>query len=280
MVKKRVEISGRVLFTWLILGGFILLFAPQSLTNKLRFAFVRVFHRPLSICKNLTQAACKQQSLASVVDRNKYIKLRNHLANNIQWLHQERQKVEKLSGLRNRAVWNGVNFVLADVITAFVDGSRSEIIINRGKIDGLAEGQFVLDQYSIIGTISELDSRTARVQLVTDPKFKVAVKIGELNVQGIMQGNGNNSAKIQLLPKKHKIKTGEIVYVRKKPGFLDIPMIVGTVAQCKTDSENPLLWDIIVKPACDIQRLNSVVVIVMNSQEQEQTQYAEQPADS
>jgi len=280
MVKKRVKISGRALFTWLMLGGFILLFAPQSLTNKLRFAFVRVFHRPLSICRDFQLAVCKQPPLANVVDRNKYIKLRNHLANNIQWLHQERQKVEKLSGLRNRAVWNGANFVLADVITAFVDGSRSEIVINRGKIDGLAEGQFVLDQYSIIGTISELDSRTARVQLVTDPKFKVAVKIGELNVQGIMQGNGNNSAKIQLLPKKHKIKTGEIVYVRKKPGFLDIPMIVGTVAQCKTDGENPLLWDIMVKPVCDIQRINSVVVIVMNSQEQNQTQYAEQPADS
>ncbi|GAF84958.1 unnamed protein product [marine sediment metagenome] len=190
-------------------------------------------------------------------------------------LHQERQKLEKLSGLYDRFVWEGVNFVLADVITAFIDGSRSEFIINRGINDGLAKGQLVLGHYSIIGTISDLDSRTARVRLVTDPTSKIAVKIAELNVGGIMQGNGNNSAKIQLLPIKHKIKIGDIVYVRKKPGFLDTSMIVATVAQCKRDGENALLWDITVKPACDIQRLNNVAVIIMNPHEQNQTGYAE-----
>jgi len=259
-----------MLFACFILAGLIIFFVPQSLTNKLQLAFVRVFSKPLSICRNFTLAASNRQSLSNVVERNnrnRYIRLRNLLANNIQWLRQERQKVEELSGLRNRSVWKDVNFVLADVITAFADGLHSEFVINRGKNDGLAEGQFVLDQCSIIGTISALDSRTARVRLVTDPKSKIAVKIAELNVGAIMQGNGDNSAKIQLLPIECKIKIGDIVYVRKHPGFLDTSMIVATVSQCKRDDENPLLWDITVEPACDIQRLKSVTVVIMNSQE-------------
>lgn len=280
MAKQQGRIWERTLFIRLMLAGVVFLFAPTSLTNSLQFAFVHIFHRPLSICRNLTLAACKQQSLANVVDQSKYIELRNHLANNIQWLRQERQKVEMLSGLRDRPVWEGVNFVLADVITAFIDGSRSEFIVNRGKDDGLAKGQFVLGNHSIIGTISDLDSRMALVRLVTDPKSKIAVKIGELNLQGIMQGKGNGSPKIQLLPIKHKIKIGDVVCAQKKPGFLDIPMIAGTVVHCKADDDIPLLWDIVVKPACDIQRLNSVTVIVMDSQEQNQTCYAEQPVDS
>jgi len=265
MAKKQVRVSERMLLTWFMLAGFILLFAPQSLTNKFQFAFARIFRRPLSIGRSFTLSAHTHQPLTDVVNRREYNRLRNQLANTTEWLAQERQKVERLSGIRNRAVWKGVNFVLADVITAS-DRLHSRLIINRGENDGLANGQFVLGNYSIIGTISDVDSRTAQVRLVTDPTAKTAIKIVELNVTTIMQGNGNNSAKVQLLSRKHKIKIGNVVFAQKKPGFLGTPMIIGTVTQYKTDDENPLLWDITVKPACDIERLNNVAVIVMNPQ--------------
>ncbi|UCE50169.1 MAG: hypothetical protein JSW47_08400, partial [Phycisphaerales bacterium] len=74
------------------------------------------------------------------VSRERYERLHNHLANVSEWLRQERKKVEKLSGLRDRTVWKGVNFVLADVITASVDASHRELFINRGQEDGLAVG--------------------------------------------------------------------------------------------------------------------------------------------
>jgi hypothetical protein len=41
-------------------------------------------------------------------------------------------------------------------------------------------------------------------------------------------------------------------------------VITGTVAQCKSNDENPVLWDITVKPACDIEKITDVAVIVMN----------------
>jgi hypothetical protein len=105
MAKKKSRTRDRALFTWLILAGFVFLFTSQTLTNKLQFAFVRIFHKPLSICRNFAMAASKQNSSTSFVELNKYIRLRNHLANNIQWLLQERQKVEMLAGLRDRPVW-------------------------------------------------------------------------------------------------------------------------------------------------------------------------------
>ena len=265
MAKKQIKVFNRMLFTWFILSGFIFLFAPQNLTNKFQLAFARIFHWPLSIGRSISLSAHTQQSPTEVVSRSKYNKLRNHLANVTQWLHQERQKVEKLSGLRDRSVWKGVNFVSADIIT-FSDGSN-RLIINRGENDGLSKGQFVLGDYGIIGTISGVAPRMAQVRLVTDPSSKIPVKIAGLNINRVMQGSGNNAAKVKLLSRKHKIKIGDVVCACKKPGFLDIPMIVGTVAQCEEDNENPLLWDITVKPACDIEKLNSVAVVVMNPQE-------------
>ncbi len=265
MANKRIRVSRRMLFTWFILTGFIFLFTPQKLTNKFQFAFARIFSWPLSISRNISLSAHTQQPLTNLVSRRKYNKLQNYLANVTQELLQERQKFEKLSGLHNRFVWEGADFVLADIITAFIDASHSELIINRGQVDGLTEGQFVLGDNSIIGTISDVSSRIARVKLITDPTSNIAVKIAELNAGRIMQGNGNNSAKLRLL--KHKVKTGDKVYADKKPGFLDAPMIIGTVSDCKRNDEIPLLWDITVEPACDIETLSSIAVIIMNPRE-------------
>ena len=258
-----------MLFTWFMLAGLIFLFAPKNLTNKFQFAFVRIFRWPLSIGRNISLSASRLTASAhgsstDVVSRRKYDKLHNHLANVTEWLNQERQKVETLSGLQDRPVWKGVNFVLADVITASIDKSRSELIINRGQEDDLAKDQFVLVDNSIIGTISDVASRTALVKLITDPTSRIAVKIAKLNMDRIMQGNGNDSANVRLVSTKYKIRTGDVVYAQKKPGLLSTPVIAGTVAQCKSNDENPLLWDITVKPACDIKTLTDVAVIVMN----------------
>jgi rod shape-determining protein MreC len=275
--RKQSRVSSRILFTWLVLAGLILLFAPRSITNNFQLAFACIFRQPLTICRNLSFSA--QSPLSSdVVSRSKYIKLQNHLANMIAWLDSERQKVEKLSGLRDRPVWKGVNFVLADVITASVGGSRGTVMVNRGQNDGLRKGQFVLGDYSIVGTVSEVDSRTAEVRLITDPTSRIAVQITDSSrfaayrktrfqsgTAAIMQGNGDSTAKIRLLPTKYRVETGSVVYAQKKPGFLDTPMILGTVAECKRDDGNPLLWDITVRPACDIERLNAVTVVIMNS---------------
>ena len=251
----------------LMLVGFILLFAPQSLTKKFQLAFVHIFQRPLSIGRNLALFVQEPSSAVDTVSRCRYNRLRNQFCNVTQWLHQERKKVEQLSGLRDRSVWQGASFVLADIITTSIRGPHNELIINRGKSDGLARDQFVLGDYCVIGTISDVDSRTAQVKLATDLESRMAVKIAELEVGMMMQGTGDNSAKVVMLSRKHKIKIGDVVYAQKKPGFLDVPMIVGTVAQCKMDDENPLLWDITVKSACEISRLKNVAVIIANPQE-------------
>jgi rod shape-determining protein MreC len=250
-----------MLFTWFMLGGLIFLFTPQNLTNKFQFAFARIFRGPLSIGRNISLSAHTQPQLTDVVSRSKYNQLQNYLANITKELSQERQKVKELSGLRNRRPLEGAGLMLAEVITASTEG----LIINRGQNDGLQKGQFVLGDNSIIGTISDISPRTAKVELITETTSNMAVEVGGLKT--VIQGYGKNSAKVQLVSTKHTVKIGDNVYACKKPGFLDAPMIIGAVSQCKRDDENPLLWDITVKPACDIERLNDVTVLIMNPQE-------------
>ena len=254
-----------MLFTWLILVGFIFLFAPQKLANNFQSTFARIFHWPLSMGRSISLSVRAKQLPIDVVPRSKYNQLQNHLANVQEWLDQEREKVEKLSGLRDRPIWEGAKLMIADV--APVSGSSTELILNKGEDDGLREGQFVLGEESIIGTVSVVSSRTARVKLITDSTSKIPVKIGEFDVIRLMQGDGKDFAKIELLPsRKYNVKVGDDVLVCKMPGFLNSAMITARVAQCRRDDENPSVWDITVKPVCNIERLDEVVVIIIDGE--------------
>lgn len=257
-------VSGRMLFTCLMFAGFILLFCPQNLTSTLQLAFARIFYLPLRVGRGVSLSARSKPLVDDVVSRGVYNRLENHLANVMEQLYMEHEVVEVLSGQRSRFALEGARLVRADVITSSISKVCSELIINRGESDGLARGQFILSDNSVVGTISDLTKRTAQVKLFTDPESKIAVKIGQANMERLIQGNGRDSAKVLLLSRKYKVNVGDKVVARKKPGYLDAPIILGVVARCETDDENPSLWDITVKPVCDIENIKSVSVIVMN----------------
>jgi cell shape-determining protein MreC len=251
-----------MLFTWFTLAGFIFLFSPKKLTNKLQLTFHSIFSWPLSIGRNISLSAGTRQPLGDVINRDEYETILNHLANVTQQRDDAQQNVEKLSKMRNMPAWERMGFVFADVITVSINELRSELILNRGRDDGLTKGQFVLANNSIIGTISDVDTHTAKVRLFTDPKSNTAVRIG--GSDWLMQGNGNNLAKVEMI--KHKIKKGTEIMASKRPGFLDTPMIIGKVYRCEHNAQ-PLVWDITVEPVCKIQKVENVHVIVMNPSE-------------
>jgi rod shape-determining protein MreC len=255
-----------MLFTWFMLTGFILLLSPEGFTSRFQFAFARIFHWPLSLGRNIPLAARTRLPVQDETS-SKEAQYQNYIANIQEELQQKQREIETLSGLRSRLHGlEGAKLVLADIITGSTEGQRCELIINRGQNDFLAKGQFVLGDNSIIGAISEAGPRTAKVRMLTDAGCATAVRIQGLDVDMLLQGSGNNSARIKLVPIKHKVRQGDVVLAAKKPGLIDTPMIAGKVSECKRDDKNPAVWDITVKPVCDLANLSSVAVIVMNPQ--------------
>jgi rod shape-determining protein MreC len=280
MAGKRIRISSKMLFAWFMLGGFILLFSPLGITSKFQFAFARLFRWPLSAGRQMPLSAKTELPLKDDASQ-KESQYQNYIANLEAELAQKNQTIQQLSGMRTRSRdLEGAKLVPADIIISSVTGLRSELIINRGKDDGLTKDMFVIGNNSVIGTISEMSARTAKVRLFTDAESTVQVNIPKVEINMLMQGAGNNSAKIKMVPVKHEIKIGEPVMLRKKPGFLDSAMVIGEVRECKRDNKNPSLWDITIKPRCDITKLNNVAVIIMNPQNSGNLSRAETPKPS
>lgn len=253
-----------MLFTWLMLAGLIIILAPHRWTNRFQFTFERLFRWPLEIGSRYSLTRSTPQQLTGQLSRTE-----NEYENFIENLKEEnkqlQQKIQQLSGLRNRfPLLEGAKLQSADVGPIWINDGRAEMKINRGKNDGLALKQYVMADNSIIGTISKLSSRTAYVKLFTDPNSKIKVRIGELEVPKIMQGIGNFSAKVLLVPTTYDVNVGDNVIACKEPGTLDVPLIIGKVAQRKENDKNPIVWDITVQPACEIADIESVSVLIMN----------------
>lgn len=250
-----------MLFTWLLLGGFILLFTPQDVTNELQHAFASVFRGPLSASRSMIIPAEIEQKSGDFVSRRQYEQLNNHYHNVIEQRDQLRRRLDQYSGLRQLPIWERVNFVLADIVTVSYR-RESELVINRGQEDGIAAGQYVLGDNSVIGIVSDVSMRTAQVKLLSDPASRTAVRVAGGKTGRLMQGRGNNTARVELL--KEQVKVGAKVLAGETFGYLDCSMVAGTVVKCERNVKSPLLWDVTVEPACDMRALTGVAVIVMN----------------
>jgi len=267
-----------MLFTWGMLTGLVFLFViPQEASDRLQLTYARVFRWPLQLGHGLTLAA-RSTALPPGVTPAEYEKLltnhrqiQNKIANLQGQLQDAQRNIELLAKLREKPEWENMSFRRARVITA-ADPTKNELIINRGTEHDVAVGQFVLsvsdqgdvDQsVSVIGTVSSVDAKTAKVKLVTDPgEPRIAVSIGDQNVRAFMEGCGGNTARIPLVPTTNKVSQGDPVRAVKAPG-LDVPIITARVTRCQVDRENPVLWDITVEPVCDLAGLREVAVVVV-----------------
>lgn len=264
MARKQIKVTRRVLITWFMLAGLIFLFTPQKFTGKIQSGFADIFCWPLRIGRGVSLSA-RTQTSAQEAFRHKESLYQNHIINLRAQLEQARRELERLSGLRNRLPLEKVRLMPAGVITASLGQGHNEFIINRGKDDGLAAGQFVIGDNSIVGTLSEVWQRTARVKLITDTGFSAVVNVKGLEKTVLMHGGGADTAKIRLA--QNQVGVGREVIAGKKAGFLNTAMIIGKVEDCQRNTQNPLLWDITVEPACRIENLTDVAVMIVDSQQ-------------
>jgi cell shape-determining protein MreC len=259
-----------MLFAWGMLAGLIFLFLiPRDAAGRLQITYARVFRWPLAIGSGVVRVQTTSQVRNVSPQEHEellkaYRQLRNGSANLQTQLEAALEQIERLTKLRAKPGLEHMQPIPAKVITQIQD----ELTISQGKESGVAVGQYVmsltstrLNDQCVIGVISAVYTQGARVKLITDPTSRMPVSIAGLNVRTLMEGRGDGTARIPLVPSSYAIRRGNVVYADKKQGLLDVPWIVAEVEQCKKDPDNPLVWNITARPVCDFAALSDVVVM-------------------
>jgi len=152
-------------------------------------------------------------------------------------------------------------YVLARTPSAW----QNQIIINKGTNAGVTKNSAVLSDRGLIGRVTEVDTTSSKVELVTtqnDAANRFAVQLtnskGE-TTNGLITGTSGQYLVMGQITNSTKIKKGTKVVTSGMGGTTPQGLYVGKVMRVSTggDSSNTKVY---IKPAADMNKLNIVTV--------------------
>lgn len=159
--------------------------------------------------------------------------------------------------------------VNAAVISRSPSNWQSQLIINRGSNAGLKKNMSVMGAGGMIGRISEVNTTSAKVELLSDnsqtaDRFAIRVtNDSEQTVDGIVSkfDQTKNQIVMSKVTSDIKVKKGDPVTTSGLGGVTPAGLYVGKVAEVK-DSDNGLTRTISITPGVDYNNIPVVSVAI------------------
>lgn len=150
----------------------------------------------------------------------------------------------------------------ARVVSTSPSNFAFTVEIDKGTGSGIATGMPVVTGAGLVGRITGASRNRAVVQLLTDKKFSVGVRLATSGDVGVANGTGSqHSLTVDLIDAATQIPDGEIVVTsglqqsQFPPGYP-----VGRVVKSQL-RPNALQQDVTVAPVVDLQRLTFLTVL-------------------
>ena len=173
-------------------------------------------------------------------------------------------QLEQLKDILDLAGTAGYKVVNAKVISHGSSQSFSQsLTIDSGSNAGIRKNMTVLSQYGIAGVVKDVYPNSALIQLASDPSFKIGARIAGSQQIGILSGQGNRSATLQLLDNSTTVKIGDVLLARgsssNRPFVPGVPL--GYVSRVD-NSAGAIAQSAIVRYYTNFSILGVVAVVV------------------
>lgn len=156
---------------------------------------------------------------------------------------------------------NGEKKMFTQVISNIMNPYISQFIIDKGKINGVYEGQIVINNLGLVGRISSVGNFISRVSLICNISNSLPLVILRNNIHVIANGKGcNKDLEIEDLPINPDIKIGDILVTSGLDGFFMKGYPVGIVSFIDINKRS-VLKIVKVHPIVNFNNLNYVLLI-------------------
>ncbi|MBP5379732.1 MAG: rod shape-determining protein MreC [Ruminococcus sp.] len=137
--------------------------------------------------------------------------------------------------------------------------------IDKGSADGIEPNCPVVTAEGLVGITVDVSKHVSTVRTILSPDLSVAAVASSSNAdQGIIEGNvissENGQTKLIHVPKKNKLKRGDLMITAGNSGLFPKDYPIGTILEIGFDS-NGLSVCADIQPCVDVNRLTSVIVI-------------------
>ena len=173
-------------------------------------------------------------------------------------------QLEQLKDILDLAGIAGYKVVNAKVISQGSSKSFSQTLtIDSGSKAGIRKNMTVLSQYGIAGVVKDVYPNSALIQLASDPAFKIGARIAGSQQIGILSGQGNRSATLQLLDNSTTVSVGDVLLARgsssNRPFVPGVPL--GYVSRVD-NSAGAIAQSAVVRYYTNFSTLGVVAVVV------------------
>jgi len=134
------------------------------------------------------------------------------------------------------------------------------LLIDHGSDDGLRHGMPVITQQGLVGRIDAVTASAARVQLITDAKSVVNVRLLTQKVDAQVIGSLTGDLILQMVPPEVELAAGEVLLTSGLGANYPSDIILGQVLTVNRE-ENELFQSASIQPAVDFNSLRAVLVI-------------------
>jgi rod shape-determining protein MreC len=115
--------------------------------------------------------------------------------------------------------------VLADSGSPF----RRSVLLNVGARDGILDGWATMDGLGVVGRISGVGERTARVLMLTDSNSRIPVTIQPSGQQALLMGDNSQTPLLEFLEAPEDISPGDRIITSGDGGLFPPGLLVGQV---------------------------------------------------
>jgi rod shape-determining protein MreC len=103
------------------------------------------------------------------------------------------------------------------------------VLLSLGPNHGVTKGQVALDEHGLVGRVTEVGNRSARVLLLTDMNSRIPVTLENSRARAILVGNNGARPRLMYWPEGVMPQEGERVVTSAEAGAFPAGLPVGTV---------------------------------------------------
>lgn len=180
----------------------------------------------------------------------------------MQRLQSLEQENTRLRALLEATEGRGFDYQFAEMVLVSMDPYAHQVVINRGRSDGVFAGQAVIDGSGVMGQVESAQYGQSRVRLISDPDHAIPVQIVRTGLRTVAYGTGDaGRLEIPSLALQSDVRNGDILITsglgdRFPPGF---PVAVVTSIERETGGA---FARVMARPLALLDRGREVLLVV------------------
>lgn len=176
-------------------------------------------------------------------------------------LNQLQQENQRLRDLLGSLFVRDERKMIAQVMAVDSDPYSHQIMIDKGHIDGVYEGQPVINDKGVVGQIAYVGAHNSRVLLLTDPMSGIPIQVLRNDIRAIANGRGQwDQLQLEHVPSSADIQVGDLLVSSGLGGRFPEGYPIGRVTEFSFDNERPFAL-VTADPAVDFSRLRYVLLV-------------------